>query len=343
MFAAKSEENQSNPTQSGMAHVTPPTQEVSYDPQSHILCSSIVSGISTLKLIRESIITTHEKLSVEKDKITELNKQNSLAMHSVESLAVEINNAGTKSSEIKDKMTEFKSSLQQINNHIKDIQKIANQTNLIAINSAIEAARVGESGRGFSVISKEVRELAENVKICTDQIFSQTETLQKNGLSVDVSIESQLIIITNIVKHINEVVYSIKIIIEKSAAMKSIIDYISNLLFLSIIKMDHVIWKMELYKNLTNKNYAEEMTSYSKCRLGQWYYSNDGRCFSHLMGYKSLESPHQMLHDSGVLALEYSQSGEHELMSLALKRMEQASDEVMNQLEILGVDMFREL
>ncbi len=50
-----------------------------------------------------------------------------------------------------------------------------------------------------------------------------------------------------------------------------------------------------------------------------------------------------MLHNSGVLAVEYSVSGDHEHMSLALKRMELASDEVMNQLEILGSEIFREI
>lgn len=340
---AKRNNNNNYDTSSDTIEAETSLAEQKTENYSKIICHHFTSGISTLNLIRTSLISTHEQLNTEKDKIIELNEQNNKAMHSLESLVIEFNEAGKESSEIKKQMTHLKSSLVEINDAIKDIQKIANHTNLIAINSAIEAARVGEAGRGFSVISKEVRQLAENVKTCTNHIFLQTETLQRNGSTVDISIEEQLAIITKITKHINEVVYSIKGVIEKSAAMKSIIDYISNLLFLSIIKMDHVIWKIELYKKLSENKLDEALTSYSQCRLGKWYYGDNGKCFAHLTGYKNLEEPHQMLHNSGVLAIEYSVSGDHDHMSLALKRMELASDEVMNQLEILGSEIFREI
>lgn len=330
-------------TSSEIIEADTPIAEQKAENYNKIICHHFTSGISTLNLIRTSLISTHEQLNTEKDKITELNAQNNKAMHSLESLVIEINEAGKESAEIQKQMTHLKLSLTEINDAIKDIQKIANHTNLIAINSAIEAARVGEAGRGFSVISKEVRQLAENVKMCTNHIFLQTEILQNNGSTVDTSIEAQLAIITKITQHMNEVVFSIKSVIEKSAAMKAIIDYISNLLFLSIIKMDHVIWKIDLYKKLTENKLDDTLTSYSQCRLGKWYYGDTGRCFAHLTGFKNLEDPHQMLHNSGVLAIEYSISGDHEHMSLALKRMEQASDEVMNQLEILGNEIFREV
>ena len=212
-------------TSSDIIEADAPIAEQKTEDYNKIICYHFTSGISTLNLIRTSLISTHEQLNTEKDKITELNAQNNKAMHSLESLVIEINEAG------KEQMTYLKLSLTEINDAIKDIQKIANHTNLIAINSAIEAARVGEAGRGFSVISKEVRQLAENVKTCTNHIFLQTETLQNNGSTVDTSIEAQLAIITKITQHMNEVVFSIKSVIEKSAAMKSIIDDISNLLF----------------------------------------------------------------------------------------------------------------
>lgn len=307
-----------------------------------IICESFVSGISSLNLIRSSIVATHGQLSQEKEKIVELNVQNSSTMQSLESLVLEIREASEKSREVNEKMAQLKESLKKINNFISEIQKIANQTNLIAINSAIEAARVGESGRGFSVISKEVRLLAENIKDSTRLIFLQTENLQQDGCTVEKSIETQLTIITEIIHHVDNVVNTIKSIISKSSAMKSIIDYITSLMFLNIIKMDHVIWKIELYNKLTEQNNEGEVTSHTECRLGKWYYSSDSEHFSKLMSFGNLESPHQMLHSSGKLALEYSRSGDNDLMSGALKSMEQASEEVMKQLEVLGVDIFRQ-
>lgn len=196
-------------TSSDIIEADTPIAEQKAENYNKIICHHFTSGISTLNLIRTSLISTHEQLNTEKDKITELNAQNNKAMHSLESLVIEINEAGKESAEIQKQMTHLKLSLTEINDAIKDIQKIANHTNLIAINSAIEAARVGEAGRGFSVISKEVRQLAENVKMCTNHIFLQTEILQNNGSTVDTSIEAQLAIITKITQHMNEVVFSI--------------------------------------------------------------------------------------------------------------------------------------
>lgn len=105
---------------------------------------------------------------------------------------------------VAEKLQQLDSRAGEINSIVEVIKDIADQTNLLALNAAIEAARAGEQGRGFAVVADEVRQLSERTAKATVEIGTMINTVQSDTGSATETMQQAVEQVDNCVQHADQ-------------------------------------------------------------------------------------------------------------------------------------------
>jgi len=234
-----------------------------------------------------------------------INEKNAKTEHTVEDVKESTAQMGESLEKISHKMNESRENSNQLNTSVGEItsvialiKDISDQTNLLALNAAIEAARAGEHGRGFAVVADEVRKLAERTQKATSEVEVNINLLKQNSSAMQEFSEVMDAEVSTSLEKLNIFNESLHALVDGAHDIQHSNKKISNEMFVNLAKLDHIVFKLGGYESVFKNDSSHTFSQHTTCRFGKWYTGAGKEVFFGTPSYSKIDAPHKEVHEN---------------------------------------------